>query len=75
MDMVTVDLTEHPSAGIGSEVVFWGDSLPIDGVAQACATLAYELMTGVTERVHRRSIAALPADDHAHVHGGEDGEG
>ncbi len=58
MDMVTVDLTDHPGAGIGSEVEFWGPRLSIDRVAAACGTIAYELMTGVTERVARRVVSA-----------------
>lgn len=63
MDMVTVDLSRHPDAGIGSPVEFWGPELPIDQVAQACGSIAYELMTGITERVPRETIpAALPKD-------------
>lgn len=70
MDMVTVDLTDHASARVGSEVEFWGQALPIDVVAQACGTVAYELMTGVTERVQKRSIPVLPSEEE-----GGDGEG
>jgi alanine racemase len=63
MDMVTVDLSSHPRAGVGSAVEFWGQELPIDEVAQACGTISYELMTGITERVARQVIPALPLDD------------
>jgi alanine racemase len=63
MDMVTVDLSSHPRAGVGSAVEFWGQELPIDKVAQACGTISYELMTGITERVARQVIPALPLDD------------
>ena len=56
MDMVTVDLTPVPHAGMGSEVTLWGRSasgalLPIDEVAQAGATVAYELMCALALRV------------------------
>ena len=54
MDMITVDLSHVPSAGIGSHVVLWGDGLPIDEVAQACDTIGYELMCAVAPRVSRQ---------------------
>lgn len=56
MDMLTVDLTPVPHAGMGSEVILWGRSaggalLPIDEVAQAAGTVGYELMCAVAPRV------------------------
>jgi len=56
MDMLTVDLTPVPGAGIGSEVTLWGNSsdgavLPIDEIAQAGGTVAYELMCALAPRV------------------------
>jgi alanine racemase len=56
MDMITVDLTPVPGAGIGSEVTLWGRSsagalLPIDEVARAAATVGYELMCALAQRV------------------------
>jgi alanine racemase len=56
MDMITVDLTPVPAAGFGSEVTLWGRAssgalLPIDEVAQAGGSVAYELMCGVAARV------------------------
>ena len=56
MDMITVDLTPVPGAGIGSEVTLWGRSssgavLPIDEVAQAGGTVGYELMCALAQRV------------------------
>jgi alanine racemase len=56
MDMITVDLTPVPHAGIGSEVTLWGcgpegSELPIDAVAQAAGTLGYELMCALAPRV------------------------
>ena len=56
MDMVTVDLTPVPQATIGSAVTLWGRAnaqcaLPIDEVAQAAGTIAYELMCAVAQRV------------------------
>jgi alanine racemase len=56
MDMVTVDLTHLPTAGIGSEVTLWGRAsngavLGIDEVAHASGTLGYELMCALAQRV------------------------
>lgn len=56
MDMLTVDLTPLPDAGMGSEVTLWGRSsggavLPIDEIAQAAGTVGYELMCAVAPRV------------------------
>ena len=59
MDMLTVDLTDMPEAGIGSEVVLWGraasgEVLGVDEVARHCDTISYTLLTGVLPRVPRR---------------------
>jgi alanine racemase len=51
MDMITVDLTGIPGAGIGSKVILWGNGLPIDEVAEAAGTLGYELMCALAPRV------------------------
>ncbi|WP_410497409.1 alanine racemase [Chitinibacter sp. S2-10] len=56
MDMLCVDLSELPQAGIGSGVELWGAALPIDTVAHAAGTIAYELMCAVTARVPIRSV-------------------
>ena len=44
MDMIMVDLTDIPAAGIGSPVVLWGEGLPVDDVAAAAGTVSYELL-------------------------------
>ncbi|TCS39223.1 alanine racemase [Paucimonas lemoignei] len=51
MDMISVDLTGIPGAGIGSEVTLWGEGLPIDEVANAAGTVGYELMCALAQRV------------------------
>jgi alanine racemase len=55
MDMLTVDLTPVPGAGIGTRVELWGPNLPIDDVAQSCGTIGYELMCAVAPRVPVRA--------------------
>jgi alanine racemase len=56
MDMITVDITQMPDAGIGSEVTLWGRAqsgavLPIDEVAATAGTIGYELMCALAQRV------------------------
>ena len=47
MDMLTVDLTDLPEAGIGSTVELWGKQVSVNQVAQAAGTIAYELLCNV----------------------------
>jgi alanine racemase len=61
MDMITVDLTHLPQAGVGSEVTLWGQGpqrtvQPIDEVARSAQTVAYELMCALAPRVPVRVV-------------------
>ena len=47
MDMLTVDLTDLPDAGLGSHVELWGDNIPVNRVAEAAHTISYELLCNV----------------------------
>ncbi|VTU26503.1 Alanine racemase [Variovorax sp. SRS16] len=47
MDMMTVDLSELPDVGIGSEVELWGDRVAVNTVARGAGTIAYELLCNV----------------------------
>ncbi|MGH8369898.1 MAG: alanine racemase [Gammaproteobacteria bacterium] len=51
MDMIAVDLRTVPDAAVGDPVLVWGPALPVEQVAQAAATIPYELLCGVTQRV------------------------
>lgn len=74
MDMLTVDLTPIPTAGVGAPVVLWGEGGPsVDDVAQAAGTVGYELLCALASRVPRHIV---PADASAsareeHVKDGE----
>lgn len=57
MDMLTVDLTDLPQAGIGSRVELWGRQVPINQVAAGAGTIAYELLCNV-KRVAFRYLPA-----------------
>jgi alanine racemase len=56
MDMLAVDLSAMPAAGVGSTATLWGRAangavLGIDEVAQAAGTVGYELMCALAQRV------------------------
>ena len=61
MDMITVDLTPAPEAGLGSEITLWGQgphgtTLAIDEIAQSAGTTGYELMCALAQRVPTRAV-------------------
>lgn len=51
MDMITIDLTDLPQAGIGSEVELWGEQVSVNAVAAHAGTISYELLCNV-KRAH-----------------------
>ena len=51
MDMLCVDISTMPEAGIGTPVVLWGEGNPVDDVARAAGTVSYELMCALAPRV------------------------
>lgn len=51
MDMITVDLRALPDARVGDPVVLWGQGLPVEEIARAARTIAYEIVCGLTPRV------------------------
>ncbi len=60
MDMITIDLSPAPQAGVGSVATLWGCSpggavLPIDDIALAAGTVGYELMCALAPRVPTRA--------------------
>lgn len=54
MDMISIDLTDHPPCRPGDRVVLWGDSPPVAEVAQLTGTIAYELLAAISPRVVRQ---------------------
>lgn len=51
MDMLAVDLTPVPDAGVGAPVTLWGEGLSADEVAAAAGTVSYELLCALAPRV------------------------
>jgi alanine racemase len=60
MDMLFVDLTQLPHAGLGSPVELWGPNVAVDDVARCAGALAYELLCNVKRVPLRHTDAALP---------------
>ena len=53
MDMCMVDVTDIAAARPGDVAVIFGDGLPLPMLAARIGTIAYELLTNVSERVKR----------------------
>ena len=52
MDMLTVDLTDLPGAGLGSRVELWGSHISISELASSCGSIPYQLLCNL-KRVPR----------------------
>ncbi|MCI1188465.1 bifunctional UDP-N-acetylmuramoyl-tripeptide:D-alanyl-D-alanine ligase/alanine racemase [Hymenobacter sp. DH14] len=53
MDMCMVDVTDIPLARAGDVALVFGEGLPLPALAARIGTIAYELLTNVSERVKR----------------------
>lgn len=51
MDMITIDLSEHPDADVGDTVTLWGEGLAVEEMAPWADAIPWELICGVTARV------------------------
>lgn len=50
MDLTAVDLGPGAKDDVGDPVIFWGDELPIEKIAECAGTIPYQLVCGVTHR-------------------------
>lgn len=53
MDMITVDVSDHPAVTVGSRAILWGEQLGVDEVAGRAGSIGYELLAGMPKRVPR----------------------
>ena len=53
MDMTMVDITDIPHVQEGDEVIIFGNGLTMIELASKISTIAYEILTSVSERVKR----------------------
>lgn len=56
MDMLCVDVSDIPAAGVGTPVLLWGRALPVEEVARAAGTISYELLCALAARVPVKEI-------------------
>lgn len=54
MDLITVDLTDHPAAMVGDTLEVLGKTQTVDDLAQAAGTIGYEILTSLGHRYTRR---------------------
>lgn len=62
MDMLAIDLGPDSTACVGEPVLLWGESLPVEVIAEHAGTIAYELLCGITGRVHAELRGVGEAD-------------
>lgn len=51
MDLMAVDVTDHPLVERGDRAVLWGRGLPVEIIARHADTIPYTLLCGLTTRV------------------------
>jgi alanine racemase len=56
MDLIAVDVTDIPGVTRGGWVELFGPNMPIEDVAEAAGTIAYELLTGLSRRASRTYV-------------------
>jgi alanine racemase len=52
MDMTMLDITGIDAAE-GDDVIVFGEQLPVTQIAEWANTIAYEILTGISQRVKR----------------------
>jgi len=58
MDLVTLDVTDIPSAAVGTEVEFIGGTISLEEAAAAARTANYEILTSLGTRFPRHYVSA-----------------
>ncbi|MFA5041416.1 MAG: alanine racemase [Bdellovibrionales bacterium] len=62
MDMAAVDLRYCPGAAVGDKVTLWGEGLPVEELAEYSDRVAYDLLTGIQNRVRFEWKAGVETD-------------
>lgn len=53
MDMLMLDVSHIPDVAEGDEVIVFGETLPVQQLADWAETIPYEILTGISQRVKR----------------------
>ncbi len=56
MDMTIVDISNISNINIGDEVIISGEEIKFEEVAKLTGTIPYEIMCGISKRVHRKIL-------------------
>ena len=56
MDMCMIDISQIPEAREGSEVVVFGEEMPVQRLAEAAQTIPYEIIAGLPYRIKRAYV-------------------
>jgi len=51
MDLLAIDLTNFSPEEQIEEVTLWGDTLPVEKIADAAGTISYDLLVRASKRV------------------------
>ncbi len=51
MDMIGIDVTDLQRIETGSQVILWGERMPVEEIAACAGTIPYELLCGISQRV------------------------
>lgn len=53
MDACMIDVTDVPGVGPGDRVEIFGDTIPVETLAETLGTIPYEVLTSISQRVKR----------------------
>ena len=53
MDMTMINISNIPNVKEGDSVEIFGKNISVEEVAKWCATIPYEILTGISQRVKR----------------------
>ena len=53
MDMTMLDVTDIPDVAEGDAVEIFGNQISVSSMAKQAETIAYEILTGISQRVKR----------------------
>ena len=48
-----IDVTDVPGVGPGDRVEIFGDTIPVETLAETLGTIPYEVLTSISQRVKR----------------------
>ena len=53
MDACMIDVTDVPDVRVGDRVEVFGETVPVETLAETLETIPYEVLTSISQRVKR----------------------